>query len=136
MFFLSLREFSNNTLVRPFKRFKSHGFRFHRLRHENIHNFEKNLDQNGLLRKKLEHFGIGQPKILRSKISKFFIEKFSLEIEWKWKILRSKNFENFWVEKFRSQNFSFSFNIQWKFIDENFEIFRSQNFRLIDSKML
>ena len=29
--------------------------------------FEKNLDQNGLLRKKLEHFGIGQPKILRLK---------------------------------------------------------------------
>ena len=41
--------------------------RFHRVRHENLHNFEKNLDQNGLLGKKLEHFQIDRPKILRSK---------------------------------------------------------------------
>ena len=59
-----------------FKRFKSLGFRCHRLRHENLHNFEKNLDQNGLLRKKLEHFEIGQPKILRSKNLEIFIEIF------------------------------------------------------------
>ena len=62
-----------------FKRFKSHGFRCHRLRHENLHNFEKNLDQNGLLRKKLEHFEIGQPKFLRSE--NFKKNKFQKEMK-------------------------------------------------------
>ena len=38
------------------------GNSFHRVRLENLHNFEKNLDQNGLLRKKLEHFEIDRPK--------------------------------------------------------------------------
>ena len=40
---------SGPTAGKMVRRFKSHGFRCHRLRHENLHNFEKNLDQNGLL---------------------------------------------------------------------------------------
>ena len=55
---------------------QSTGHRFHRVRHENLHNFEKNPDQNGSLWKKLEHFEIGRPKFLRSKISKIFIDIF------------------------------------------------------------
>ena len=51
---------------------------------KNVRNFEKNLDQNGLLRTKLYDFEIDQPKISRSKnfekIIEFFIEnpKFSI----------------------------------------------------------
>ena len=81
----------------------------------------KNLDQNGLLRKKLEHFKIGQPKILRSKIfgkSKIFIDKFSLKIEWKWKNWDRKIFD-FW---------DFQLDFQWKFLTEIFEIFDLKNF--------
>ena len=58
------------------------GNSFHRVRLENLHNFEKNLGQNGLLRKKLEYFGIGQPKDLRSKFFDFldFSTAFSMKI--------------------------------------------------------
>ena len=80
-----------------FRRFKSHGFRCCRLRHENLHNFEKNLDQNGLLRKKLEHFEIGQPKILRSKnfekLENFHFQTFSNDNF-------DENFRDFSISKF------------------------------------
>ena len=75
-----------------FKRFKSLGFRCHRLRHKNLHNFEKNLDQNGLLRKKLEHFEIDQPQILRSTIFENHHRNFH------WKFNETDNLE---IESFR-----------------------------------
>ena len=43
------------------------GNHFHRVHHENLHNFLKNLDQNGLLLKKIEDFEIGLRFFLRSK---------------------------------------------------------------------
>ena len=87
---------------------------FHRVRHENIHNFGKNLDQNGLLWKKLEHFEIGRPKFLRSKI---FIEIF---IENCMKMKKSKFFD--------FKIFVFSFKFQWKFLDGNFRKFSISRF--------
>ena len=56
------------------------GNQFYRVRLENLHNFKKNLDQNGLLQKKLEHFEIGLRKFLRSKNLRNFHRKFSLKI--------------------------------------------------------
>ena len=106
VFFLSLREFGNNTLVRPFKRFKSHGFRCHRLRHENLHNFEKNLDQNGLLRKKLEHFEIGQLKILRSKNLQNVHRNFH------WKLYENENFRDRKFPIFSDRFFSTGFSMK------------------------
>ena len=62
-FFMQGRTFFGGAL----KRFKSLGFRCHPLRHENLHNFEKNLDQTRLLRKKLYIVETSQRKNLRSK---------------------------------------------------------------------
>ena len=86
----------------------------------------KNLDQNGLLWKKLEHFEIGRPKILRSKNLEFFQQNFY----WKysWEIFRSKKnifiqfsmniFEIFEIIKFRNfliSKFFIFIQFQWSF---------------------
>ena len=72
--------------------------------------------------RKVRAFWIGQRKSLRSKISSFF---FSLKIQWKWKILRSKNFDIFPDRKFSIFSTGFSMKIfRWKI-----SIFWSRNFR-------
>ena len=99
--------------------------RFHRVRHENIHIFKKNLDQNGLLWKKLEHFEIGRPKFSRSKnlenVQRTFHWKL-YENEKKWDRKKSKIFD--------LKIFHFSYNFQWKkskFFDlEIFQKYSSQ----------
>ena len=90
-----------------FKVLQSIAHRLYRLRHGKLHNFEKNLDQNGLLWKKLEHFEIGLRKFLRSKnIQKKFIEIFHWKSSW--------NFFDVKKENVRSNKFSFPYNFQWK----------------------
>ena len=73
------------------------GDRSYCVRHENLHNFEKNLDQNGSLWKKLEHFEICRPKKWDRKISIFFINIF---IENSVETFRYKKNRNFSISNF------------------------------------
>ena len=79
--------------------------------------WKKNLDQNGLSRKKLEHFEIDQPKIL---ISKNF-ENCHRNVHWK--LYENEKDQKISITFF----FAFSFNFQWKILDGNFRNVGSQN---------
>ena len=98
-------------------RLQSHRYR---VRHENLHNFEKNLDQNGLLWKKLEHFQIGRPPFLGRKISKISIENFHWKSNWKWKFWVQKISKIVEIEKFSTW---FSMNISMFFLVQKFSNF-------------
>ena len=108
--------------------------RFHRIRLEILHRSIKKIIKKDWLDKKLEQLKVEPWKILRSKkIEKF--SKFSLKIQWKWKILRSKIFENFRSQKF--QKFSLKIVWKWKILRSKiFDFFRSQKFSRLDFELL
>ena len=92
-----------------------------------IHTILKKIDQNGLWWKKLEHFEIGRPKVLRSKNLENFHWNFH------WKLYENEKNE---IEKFRffsiSKIFHFSYNFQWK----NRKFFDLEKFRKIVSRKI
>ena len=96
---------------------------FPRLRHEYPHNFEKNLDQNGLLRTKLEHFEIGQPRILRSKN----FENCRRHFHWKSSLKKKTffdfifNFHSIFTEHFSMKIFGFPIFLISKFLVDRFQ---------------
>ena len=97
----------------------------HRVRLGNLKRFKKNLDQNGLLEKKLGQKENRSRKFSRSKISNFFdFKKFQFSYNFQWFFRSQKFSENEIFCFFRSQNFHFSYNFQWK----KFRDFRSQKF--------
>ena len=84
----------------------------HSLRSKILHRSIKKMSENFWKWKKLEQLFENFWDFFRSKKNRFF-RKVSLEFVWKWKNLRSKNFEIFRSKKF--QKFSLEIEWKWKF---------------------